>query len=265
MNAGYKVYTTHRRPAADRRESRAAHRPRSSTTAATAGAARTNKVELAGSENAEELEALLDEYGSVGMLQPGGRRLRGGKAGARVREGRGLGADRVGRNVVGEATRQRARAGAEPKTPTEIVARGDVVYVVHEKARCAARARAGSRGAERAGRARSQRWRDHLAGRRLRLFRQGQGKFNRVTQAKRQPGSGFKPFMYSAAMEDGFTPASVLLDAPIIMDDPNLEEVWRPENSGGGFRGPTRLREALVRSRNLVSIRLLRADGRASP
>ena len=80
-------------------------------------------------------------------------------------------------------------------------------------------------------------------------------------QAKRQPGSGFKPFMYAAAMAGEFTPASMILDAPIIMDDPNLEEVWRPENSGGGFRGPMRLREALVQSRNLVSIRLLKEMG----
>jgi penicillin-binding protein 1A len=88
-----------------------------------------------------------------------------------------------------------------------------------------------------------------------------QGKYNRVTQARRQPGSGFKPFMYAAAMAGEFTPASMLLDAPIIMDDPNLEEVWRPENSGGGFRGPMRLRDALVASRNLVSIRLLKEVG----
>ena len=82
-----------------------------------------------------------------------------------------------------------------------------------------------------------------------------------MIQAKRQPGSGFKPFMYAAAMAGEFTPSSMLLDAPIIMDDPNLEEVWRPENSGGGFRGPMRLREALVQSRNLVSIRLLKEMG----
>jgi penicillin-binding protein 1A len=90
---------------------------------------------------------------------------------------------------------------------------------------------------------------------------EGQGKFNRATQAKRQPGSGFKPFMYAAALAGNFTPASVILDAPIIMDDPALEEVWRPKNSEGGFGGPTRLREALVHSRNLVSIRLLQQIG----
>ena len=86
-------------------------------------------------------------------------------------------------------------------------------------------------------------------------------KFNRATQARRLPGSGFKPFLYSAALEDGFTPASVLLDAPIVLEGDGLETAWRPENSTGDFHGPMRLREALVRSRNLVSIRLLRAMG----
>jgi penicillin-binding protein 1A len=86
-------------------------------------------------------------------------------------------------------------------------------------------------------------------------------KYNRATQASRQPGSGFKPFLYSAALDNGFTPATVILDAPIVMDDPDSETSWRPENSSGEFGGPTRLREALVRSRNLVSIRILRDIG----
>jgi penicillin-binding protein 1A len=87
------------------------------------------------------------------------------------------------------------------------------------------------------------------------------GKFNRVTQARRQAGSGFKPFLYGAAMANGFTPASVLLDAPVVFDDPRLESTWRPENYGGDIKGPMRLRDALVQSRNLVSIRLLQALG----
>jgi penicillin-binding protein 1A len=86
-------------------------------------------------------------------------------------------------------------------------------------------------------------------------------KYNRVTQAKRLPGSGFKPFLYSAALENGFTAASVLLDAPVVLEGEGMETAWRPENSSGDFHGPTRLREALVRSRNLVSIRVLRAMG----
>ena len=86
-------------------------------------------------------------------------------------------------------------------------------------------------------------------------------KYNRVTQARRLPGSGFKPFLYSAALENGFTPATVLLDAPIVLDGSGSEEAWRPENSNREFAGPTRLREALVRSRNLVSIRILKDLG----
>ncbi|RMG38511.1 MAG: penicillin-binding protein 1A [Gammaproteobacteria bacterium] len=88
-----------------------------------------------------------------------------------------------------------------------------------------------------------------------------QSKFNRVTQALRQPGSGFKPFIYSAALEKGFTPASLINDAPVVFDDPALEGAWRPENYSGKFFGPTRLRWALTKSRNLVSIRLLRSIG----
>jgi penicillin-binding protein 1A len=86
-------------------------------------------------------------------------------------------------------------------------------------------------------------------------------KYNRVTQARRLPGSGFKPFLYSAALENGLTPATVLLDAPIVLDGSGAEEAWRPENSTREFGGPTRLREALVRSRNLVSIRVLKELG----
>jgi penicillin-binding protein 1A len=86
-------------------------------------------------------------------------------------------------------------------------------------------------------------------------------KFNRVTQAERQPGSGFKAFIYSAALENGFTPASLINDAPVVFEDPSLEGAWRPENYSGKFFGPTRLRYALTKSRNLVSIRLLRSMG----
>jgi len=88
-----------------------------------------------------------------------------------------------------------------------------------------------------------------------------QSHFNRVTQAKRQPGSNFKPFIYTAALENGMTAATIINDAPIVFDDENLESTWRPENDGGRFDGPTRLRKALYRSRNLVSIRILQEIG----
>lgn len=86
-------------------------------------------------------------------------------------------------------------------------------------------------------------------------------KFNRVTQAVRQPGSSFKPFIYSAALEQGWTAASIINDAPVVFEDALLEDTWRPENDGGRFYGPTRLRWALTKSRNLVSIRLLEQVG----
>jgi penicillin-binding protein 1A len=88
-----------------------------------------------------------------------------------------------------------------------------------------------------------------------------QSTFNRVTQASRQPGSNFKPFIYTTALKNGFTTASIINDAPVVFEDAKLEDTWRPENDGGKFYGPTRLREALYRSRNLVSIRLLRRIG----
>ena len=86
-------------------------------------------------------------------------------------------------------------------------------------------------------------------------------KFNRVVQAERQPGSSFKPIIYSAALANGYTAASLVNDAPVVFDDPGLEDTWRPENYSGKYRGPTRLRSALTYSRNLISIRLLRSVG----
>lgn len=85
--------------------------------------------------------------------------------------------------------------------------------------------------------------------------------FNRAVQAERQPGSALKPVIFSAALDQGFTPASMLIDAPIVMEDYALEDKWRPRNYSGRFHGPTRLREALVHSRNIISVKLLQAIG----
>jgi penicillin-binding protein 1A len=150
------------------------------------------------------------------------------------------------------------RLGKAPKSAREILARGQVVYVTlaptPQLAQIPEAAAAlvalspadGSIGALVGG---------------FDYFDPNAGKFNRAIQARRQPGSGYKPFLYSAALENGFTPASLVLDAPFVIDDPRMEEAWRPENSSGDFGGPTRLREALVKSRNLVSIRVLQAIG----
>jgi penicillin-binding protein 1A len=84
--------------------------------------------------------------------------------------------------------------------------------------------------------------------------------FNHITQAWRQPGSAFKPFIYSAALEKGFTPASVINDAPLEFSaEETGSEAWQPKNYEGKFEGPMRLREALAKSVNLVAIRVLQA------
>lgn len=88
-----------------------------------------------------------------------------------------------------------------------------------------------------------------------------QSSFNRAIQADRQPGSSFKPFVYSAALDKGFTPATIVNDAPVVVEGASLGEDWRPENYGRDFLGPIALRQALALSRNLVSIRVLRALG----
>ncbi|WP_347251252.1 penicillin-binding protein 1A, partial [Legionella sp.] len=82
-------------------------------------------------------------------------------------------------------------------------------------------------------------------------------KFNRATQSERQPGSSFKPFIYAAALNKGYTLATLVNDAPVVVDDPSQANLWRPHNDNLTFNGPTRLKDALVRSRNLVSIRVL--------
>jgi penicillin-binding protein 1A len=92
-------------------------------------------------------------------------------------------------------------------------------------------------------------------------FSFGLNKFNRATQTARQPGSSFKPFVYAAAFERGFTPASIVLDAPVVYDDRGSGQRWSPKNDNSTFSGPMRLREAMVSSRNLVSVRILDAIG----
>ncbi|MEE8343232.1 MAG: transglycosylase domain-containing protein, partial [Gammaproteobacteria bacterium] len=147
--------------------------------------------------------------------------------------------------------------GKKPKSPADIVQPGDIVRLVRNKNR---------------------QWRlsqiPALEGALVSLraedgaiialtggFDYYYSKFNRAVQARRQPGSSFKPFIYSAALENGYTAASIINDAPVVFDDPALENTWRPQNYSGRFHGPTRLREALTFSRNLVSVRLLRSIG----
>ncbi len=259
LNAGYKVYTT----IDGRLQTAANHALRiglDDYTRRHGWRGAVSKVELAGGEKPDGLEALLDEFGAVGNLQPAIVVTVAEKQAQVYVKGTGmLPIEWQGmswaRKRIDEVT-----LGPEPKSAAEIIQRGDVVYVLHEKEKAPAEL-AQVPEAESALIAL-----DPNNGAIMSLvggfdYFEGRGMFNRVTQARRQPGSGFKPFMYAAALAGNFTPASMLLDAPIIMDDPAQEEIWRPENSGGGYRGPMRLRDALVMSRNLVSIRLLQAMG----
>jgi penicillin-binding protein 1A len=259
QDAGYKVYTT-----IDGRLQRAANRALRmglvdyDRRQGWRGA--TNKVELTGNETVDGLETLLDEYGNVGPLQPAiVVSVAEKQAQVYIKDDGMATIDWAGLSWAKRRVNELS-LGPEPKKAGDVLARGDVVFVVHEKADAPA-ALAQVPEAESALVAV-----DPNNGAIMSLvggfdYFSGNGKFNRATMARRQPGSGFKPFMYSAALAGNFTPASVILDAPIIVDDPSVEEVWRPKNSGGGLQGPMRLREALVLSRNLVSIRLLRELG----
>lgn len=147
----------------------------------------------------------------------------------------------------------RSTTGPEPESVSDVLASGDVILVMPTTMGTWALAQV----PEAQGAVVSVDPQDGSIGSLAGGFDFATSKFNRVTQAYRQPGSSFKPFIYSAALEHGNTVATVILDAPIVINSSELEAVWRPINYSGRFYGPTRLRDALVRSMNLVSVRLL--------
>lgn len=147
----------------------------------------------------------------------------------------------------------RENTGPDPETVTEVLGVGDIIYVMPTANDSWALAQL----PEAQGAVVSVDPDDGAIGALTGGFDFTISKFNRARQAYRQPGSSFKPFIYSAALEHGNTLATVILDAPVVISSAELEAVWRPLNYSGRFYGPTRMREALVRSRNLVSVRLL--------
>lgn len=256
QNAGYRIYTT-----IDPRLQAAANRAlrlglleydrRRGWRGATA------KVALPADRTPAALDALLVPYDTVGNVDPAVVVAVADRS-AQVHV-KGLGLVTIpwdgiawAQPVIGED-----RRGPAPKQASDVLAAGDVVHVVTDGKRTAQLVQV----PEAQGALVALDPEDGAIAALIGGFDYYAYKYNRAIQASRQPGSGFKPFLYSAALENGFTPASVILDAPIVMDDPDSELAWRPENSGGEFSGPTRLREALVRSRNLVSIRILRDIG----
>jgi penicillin-binding protein 1A len=209
-------------------------------------------ADIEGRTKAEQFDGLLDEYSSVGMLLPAVVVSTTEKT-ARVFV-RARGFAQIPWDGLSWARKEN---GPAPKSVSDIVAPGDVVYVVTDGKGTAQLAQVPEVQAALVALNPNDGSIVSLVG----GFDYFANKYNRVTQAKRQPGSGFKPFVYSAALDSGFTPASVILDAPIVVEGDGMETSGRPKNDGGRFNGPTRLREALYRSRNLVSIRLLRELG----
>ena len=147
----------------------------------------------------------------------------------------------------------RETVGPAPKAVTDVLSRGDIVYLMPTTAGTFALAQVPQAQAAVVSLDPMDGAITSLAG----GFDFSTSKYNRVTQAARQPGSSFKPFIYSAALEQGNTPATIILDAPVVINSSELEAVWRPHNYTGRFYGEQRMREALVRSMNLASVRLL--------
>ncbi|WP_041795624.1 penicillin-binding protein 1A [Pararhodospirillum photometricum] len=161
---------------------------------------------------------------------------------------------------------QNGRLGAAPRKPADILKVGDVILVEALKANAkgkpypngtfALRQMPEVEGALVA--------MDPHTGRVLAMvggFSRGRSEFNRATQAKRQPGSAFKPFVYLSALDHGYTPATIILDAPFVYDPGPGQPLWRPKNYSGQYYGPTTLRVGIEMSRNLMTVRLANAVG----
>ncbi|MET0279495.1 MAG: transglycosylase domain-containing protein [Steroidobacteraceae bacterium] len=214
------------------------------------------KVELSPSPADTELDQKLAEYSPVSLLQPAVvTAVADASAEVYVR---GQGKAKINWDGLAWARAVvKGGLGANPRKAMDVVKRGDVIYVISDRRGNAQLAQLPQAQSALVAL-------DPTDGAIVAMvggFDFHTNNFNRVTQAQRQPGSGFKPFLYSAALENGFTPSSVILDMPVILDNSNAEDNWRPKNSDREFRGPTRLREALVGSRNMVSIRILQSIG----
>ncbi|MGB6488119.1 MAG: PBP1A family penicillin-binding protein [Steroidobacteraceae bacterium] len=212
---------------------------------------------LAAGATPTQLEQLVDEYTPLGMLMPAVVVKVGAQdAGIYIRSRGFADINWSGLSWARKALGEDALS-ASPKTAADVVAPGDVVYVVADKEGHAQLAQVPQ--AQSAFVAMDPN--DGAIAALVGGFDYFSNKFDRATQAERLPGSGFKPFFYSAALEDGYTPASTLLNAPVVVGGEGLEATWRPENDTRSFSGPVRLRVALAHSLNLVSIRLLRDVG----
>ena len=204
-----------------------------------------------------QLHTLVDEYGPIGVLSPAVV-TRVGRKSATVYV-RSHGFARIGWGGLVWARKEYSvdALGPVPKTAGDVLSRGDVVYVVWKGGRAAELAQVPQAQAALV----SLNPDDGAIAALVGGFDYFTSKFNRATEALRQPGSGFKPFYYSGALQQGYTASSTFLDAPLVTGGYGSETTWRPVNYGDRFGGPVRMRVALAHSINLVSIRILRAIG----
>jgi len=217
----------------------------------------TAKVDLSQGASAASLEADLEEYPLIGGLRPA--IVESVDATSAQVFVKGLGSVALPWDKLSWARRELPdeKVDRSPTAATDIFSRGDVIYTVGNTPQNLQFVQV----PEAQSALVSMDPRDGAVVALVGGFDFFQSKFNRVTQARRQPGSGFKPFVYAAAFDKGYTPASVVLDAPIVIDEAGMEQAWRPKEDENRFDGPIRLREALAKSRNLVSVRLMRAIG----
>ncbi len=217
------------------------------------------RVELPPVESQEVVEAVLGRHGTVGVLLPALVLAVDGREAKVITRSRGGFSLPFAGMTWARPALATGGVGAAPQQPADVVHRGDVVYILPSGPATAFLTQV----PEVQGALVSLDPHDGAIVALTGGFDYYTAKFNRATQARRQPGSAFKPFVYSAALESGFTPASIILDAPVVYEAPEGtdEKDWRPANVDSRFYGPTRLRDALARSRNLVSIRLMRAMG----
>jgi penicillin-binding protein 1A len=256
LNGGYRVYTTldsRAQEAATRaiRDALIAYDRRHGWRGA------EGSIELATNDSVEQWQQELRDYRAIAGLQPAlVTEVADDAATIFLAEGQSASLSLASLRWAAPYIDENRR-GPAPRTPGDVLKRGDIVRVTRNaegewelaqipKAQGALVSLSPEDGALVA-----------LAG----GFSFGLNKFNRATQALRQPGSSFKPFVYAAAFERGFTPASIVLDAPVVFHDRGSGKTWRPQNDNETFAGPMRLREAMVTSRNLVSVRILDAIG----
>ena len=217
----------------------------------------TAKVDLAKLTTPKDLDAQLEEFPVIGGLKPAiVEQIEAKSAKIYVKD---LGEVTLPWDKLSWARRELPDEKMDrwPTQASEILARGDVIYTVGRTAEALLFVQV----PEAQSALVSVDPKDGAVVALVGGFDYFQSKFNRVTQARRQPGSGFKPFVYAAAFDKGYTPASVVSDAPIVVDEAGMEKAWRPKEYENSFVGPIRLREALAFSRNLVSVRLMRALG----